>query len=75
MTSTNFWEGGDFMERVDVGPKGPQKLTQTIHVEGRVPGNSEDPFPKVVGRTASVPTIDPDALAIMRLDWEGPNGR
>lgn len=43
-------KGGDFMERED-GPKGPRESVPDVHVDGRVPSTSEDPFPKVVGRT------------------------
>ena len=46
------------MERIDGGPEGPQRPVQAVHVEGRVPSTSEDPFPKVVGRTRIPTTLE-----------------
>lgn len=70
----NILKGGDFMERKEQGPashiavyapvrevapgryRGVEKVGE---LNGRIPGTSEDPFPKVVGRTRFDPVSDP----------------
>jgi len=62
---SNYSKGGDCMA-VESGPIGP---VTNVRVEGRIPGTSEDPFPKVKGRRA--PVTDPISRSLEEMEMAG----